>query len=649
LAVDLTTVGVKLEARGMAQVKGAFADISGEAKKIKSNLISLLSPTNAIKTAMAGIAGGLTGAAIGSFLKGAINEARDAELVLHELQTAVENTGQSYSVWEKNLDGAADGLAKLTTFSDDAARGALTRMVVVSGDVAGSIKNVTVAADLAAFKHIELSEAADVVGRAMVGNTKALKQLGISVKDGAGAIDELADKVRGFAEGEADTLTGALKQMSNQWGEVQEAIGKAIVGGDDMKEVVQRITDKLQTLTIWVDNNRDAWRRWTVGLLDESGGPLSFLNKIIEKQQEIARTAPHPFGNLGLSQQIRDRENQGFFDGGTHAPAVVTADLGGRLPAVIVHAKAETDATKKSTRALDERIETLTKVIQFEDTRAKVTQELTDLEARFTKQVADGTLAYSERAKAVERLAKVQDALAQKFITTTKPTGPQISVTSPGSTAGLGIPATLPTIPESAISENRQKMEARIDETTVAVGEKIMEASNTMSAIISQGFSQTLGDAIYNGIAAAFDGKGIGGVIKAFGKTMLAGVGQMMTQLGMVYLEYGVIMQSLSALLPNPFTAGPAGIAIGAALVAMGSALGSVAKGGGGRGTAKAGAFREPNAGQEMTRLKFINRDGSTVEPVKRTTNNFTVIGTDDPKAQRAIMEMIRKGERRAA
>jgi hypothetical protein len=121
----------------------------------------------------------------------------------------------------------------------------------------------------------------------------------------------------------------------------------------------------------------------------------------------------------------------------------------------------------------------------------------------------------------------------------------------------------------------------------------------------------------------------------------------MFTQLGMVYLEYGVLMQSLSTLLPNPFTAGPAGIAIGAALIAMGAALGAVASGGGGRGTATAGAFRERGGTTDIVRLKFVDRPGMNdrMEPLQPVVYN--AYGPNDPKTQRWIKETFTKGARR--
>lgn len=181
--------------------------------------------------------------------------------------------------------------------------------------------------------------------------------------------------------------------------------------------------------------------------------------------------------------------------------------------------------------------------------------------------------------------------------------------------------------------------------------ESVIQKMNNIGVSIRQGIAQTLGDAVYNGFAAAFNGEGLGGVFKAFGKTILAGVGSILTDLGKTWLEYGILMTTLGAALWNPFTSGPAAIAIGAALIALGGALGAVAHGGGGRGTAQAGAFREPSRTEDITRYKFIDRNGtmmtSGLNP--KTPINVTIIGPNDPSAQRMITDLITKASRRAA
>jgi hypothetical protein len=193
-----------------------------------------------------------------------------------------------------------------------------------------------------------------------------------------------------------------------------------------------------------------------------------------------------------------------------------------------------------------------------------------------------------------------------------------------------------------------------IDSANEMMKARAQEMVNAMSAVantIQYGIAQTLGNAIYQGFAAAFSGKGISGLLKGFAKSILAGIGQTFTQLGQVYLQYGVLMQGLASFLPNPFTAGWAGVAIGAALIAMGAALGAV-----GTHSATAGSGGGYSAGlgynntqDQITRIRLMPgwAQGSDISPRSGNNYQFTVIGANDPQAQRAISELVRNAERR--
>lgn len=225
---------------------------------------------------------------------------------------------------------------------------------------------------------------------------------------------------------------------------------------------------------------------------------------------------------------------------------------------------------------------------------------------------------------------------------------PEISVTpndeSPAARAQDAYGGPMPLVgsrPDNLIKD-RQQIEAQF-------AQEFGQAQESIAGTIRFGFANTLGDAIYAGFKAGFSGKGIGGVMKAFGKTVLAGIGSVFTQLGQTYLLYGGIMEGLSHLLKNPFTAGYAGLAIGAALIALGGALGAVGgEGGGGRGGAAAGAYASGRPA-EITNIKLTATSVADQARYDTSRNfyNVNIIGTNDPKAQREMKELLANGERR--
>jgi hypothetical protein len=216
--------------------------------------------------------------------------------------------------------------------------------------------------------------------------------------------------------------------------------------------------------------------------------------------------------------------------------------------------------------------------------------------------------------------------------------------TTPQNEAGAfgGSRGPLATIPESMVKQ----LPPIVNESGRVAVDAMTKLQSDLQASMDM-LGQTLGDGIYNAFAAAFNGEGLGGVFKEFTKTVLAGIGQIFTMMGQAYLEYGIIMSGLVPTLSNPFTAGPTAIAIGALLTALGAALGAIGKGSG-RGTAAAGAFREPGGvTSDVVRLKFVDRPGysNVLGPVQPVT--FNVFGPNDPKAQRAIFETLENFKRR--
>lgn len=167
--------------------------------------------------------------------------------------------------------------------------------------------------------------------------------------------------------------------------------------------------------------------------------------------------------------------------------------------------------------------------------------------------------------------------------------------------------------------------------------QKVKELSTATANIIEQTFK------------AGFEKGGtIGGAMKAFGDTILQGIGGIMVRMGETYIEYSSIMLSLAALLPDPFTAGPAALAIGAALIGLGSALGAIGGGGGGSGGGNTGAYGGAPPASFPTQIVFGQASQTTaagMTPVAPV--NVTVIGPNDPTAQRQIVELVTKAQRR--
>ncbi len=146
----------------------------------------------------------------------------------------------------KQIDGLAQSLALKTRFDDDATKSGAA--VLANFGLTGEqlTKTIPLVQDYAAFTGKDLTTASTVVGKAMLGNAKALKELGINfkptgdkAKDLATIQDLLNQKVGGFAEKEGKSAAGQSQILANQFGELQEQVGSWLVPA-------------LQTLTGWL-------------------------------------------------------------------------------------------------------------------------------------------------------------------------------------------------------------------------------------------------------------------------------------------------------------------------------------------------------------------------------------------------------------
>jgi hypothetical protein len=172
---------------------------------------------------------------------------------------------------------------------------------------------------------------------------------------------------------------------------------------------------------------------------------------------------------------------------------------------------------------------------------------------------------------------------------------------------------------------------------------------------LREGTATTFGDAIAEGITAGIQNRNVGAAFEAGGKALLSGIGHMISEEGQVWIKYGILKTGLfDALSLNPLTSGPAAIAKGAALVALGAGISSIWSGrssGGGGGSG--GAYSASSSMPQIIDRGMINPNGALVSAASamtaRTPIAVTIIGPNDPQAQRQITELIRNADRRSA
>lgn len=271
------------------------------------------------KIPLVGAAVAAAGAAVAAFARGAVDEAAKAEVGMVRLGAAVTNAGGDFRRLSPVLEETVGRVQKLSTATDDDLRAALTNMITISGDVSGSMKNLSLVTDVAAFSGKSLEESATLVGKAMTGNVKALSQFGNEVKLANDPLQALRDKVAGFAEKEANTFTGSLQRINNQWGEFQEAVGKAILGGGEASAMADGLAGVLANLVGWVEKNEDSFVMVRDAVVGAAGALLSVGRAVYDVvQPALGPVLKVVFGALLVSLNTATlgvRTLAGFFKG----------------------------------------------------------------------------------------------------------------------------------------------------------------------------------------------------------------------------------------------------------------------------------------------------------------------------------------------
>jgi len=178
----------------------------------------------------------ITGAALLSFGATSMKAFSDSEQAQLKLNDAFSKFPKLSDTNTSSLNRLNSEMQKKTRFDDEAYASAEAQLAQY--DLTGQqIQQLTpLVADLAAKTGVDLQTASSQVGKALLGQGRALKAVGINfVNTGttAGNFTELMTGLRqqvgGFAEKEGTTAAGKIAILKNQFNDLQEQVGSVLV------------------------------------------------------------------------------------------------------------------------------------------------------------------------------------------------------------------------------------------------------------------------------------------------------------------------------------------------------------------------------------------------------------------------------------
>lgn len=228
------------------------------------------------------------------FVSDSISASAESEASLKQLQIALAQTGKLTDENVSAFQNLATQLQATTAFEDDAiiANTALIQSMARL-DTEG-LKRATVAAtDLAATFNIDLESASRLIGKAAEGNITAFKKLGVEFNKGkddaetfANVLSTLESRFGGAAQAQAKTFTGAITQLKNVFGDMQENIGAVITQNPAviaafsvLKSIVIGLSESI-TAAFGKDNN-DSVADFFRLIIDGANGLILAVDSII--------------------------------------------------------------------------------------------------------------------------------------------------------------------------------------------------------------------------------------------------------------------------------------------------------------------------------------------------------------------------------
>lgn len=253
-------------------------NITGQTKDLNQALNDserMARETFARTTQIAGAAMTAIGASITGFQMLNIKAYEDSELASKKLDQVLRSTGQAAGMTREACDNLANSLAEVTAYEDDTIKSAEAVMLTFT-KVGKEVfpQAIESAMDLSTFMGQDLQSSIVQIGKALndpIQGVSALQRVGVSFTESQKEqikvlvetgktmdaqkmiLKELGTEFGGQARGELETFAGQVKKIKQNFGELQEALGKPLV--EDLKRLTAGMKDFNTEAAKWAEEH----------------------------------------------------------------------------------------------------------------------------------------------------------------------------------------------------------------------------------------------------------------------------------------------------------------------------------------------------------------------------------------------------------
>jgi hypothetical protein len=625
--MEVFGLGLKIKEEGAATVEASLKRL---ALQVTGTVLSIKTITGAL-----------------SKLVTATSEAQKAQAQLAATLKSTEGvSGQT----QASINAHAAALQRMTSFGDDAIIGAQSLLLMFD-----KIRNETfpqatkTVLDLAQAMGMDLNSAAMLLGKALQSPEQAaaaltrakiklskeqesLIQKFMAVNDVAKAqgviLDAINQKVGGSAEAYRKTLGGALDALKEAWGdlfEVSEEKSAGVVSAiESITETLPKLSDALNvsllTFDVWIGELVKGWSQLELKI-------AKFNLTMAEFNEKYAFLGMGLFDKSQFSANIKKE---------TERIAALEATLGG-IDTVIEErlvklGKALGGATEAATgtqvspagasgaMAADEAFDKL-RLQRAEEREAASLKRRTEefkTAVAINRRIRENEEAELDRLYGFKRIREQADL---------------------GGVAGLKTEM-------DAIAKDIGTMQIP------PMGDKLLEAIRTddIKNTLADGIGSAVENGILSGLEMGLAGGNIGDAFKAMGQAIVQSMARAMVNVAISAIKLGELLQRVrDFMVLNPKLA----VFTAVALLALARSMGGGAASGGMSATGGVGGLSYGMTGASASTLPtqqiiFGQTSATTAAGMTpRQAMNVTVIGPNDPSAQRAIQELMTKANSR--
>lgn len=248
---------------------------------------------------------GLGAAAIISFLKDSTKEAIESEKAVSRLSHTINSLGQSYNILESRIQDQIAATSNYAIVSDELVSDTLQTLILQTGNVGESLKNLNLVFDLSRAANIDARTAAVLFQKAMQGETEALGRYFPALKRIYEALGENASKTQ-KAEAALKFFRDRVAGAAGAMGDLEARSLRVTKAIADFKEKIgfalDAIIDKIIKMTPFFE------KAFKFLVLGKSIEELNKLDEAIKKVDPTLKSSADMLADVTLKLEATNKK-----------------------------------------------------------------------------------------------------------------------------------------------------------------------------------------------------------------------------------------------------------------------------------------------------------------------------------------------------